>query len=212
MVFPARLLAAVVESAARNDLRFYLNAVHFEGPFAVATNGHTMTVARVPGIHNPGVTVNQPSTPNLFAERLHKRPAYPMRLDAQWQGDEANGVWTLGDLTMQAQENGGRFPNWRKVLPKNERFEKPAVQIAHRYLALIARTARCLRCDPILSFAKPHIMVARYAKIGERVCGFTARAKDEKWDAMTICMPMKGEEGKPTMDLVTPEWLQLEAK
>lgn len=114
-------LLALLHIAAKNDIRTYLNAVHVEAhereTILVGRAGHAMGVIRsAPGVEE-GPTLFTVQIPRATVETFRK--AGPMLQLSSPDGKQ----WTLRDTLMGTSAtwmaDGLRFPDWRRVVPRN---------------------------------------------------------------------------------------------
>lgn len=115
-----RLIEATQFSMAHQDVRYYLNGMMFETEGqelrTVATDGHRLAVCAMPvGQDLPSHSVIVPRKGVLELSRLLEASEAPVRLQIGSNNIRAD----VGDITFTSKLVDGRFPDYRRVLPKN---------------------------------------------------------------------------------------------
>lgn len=147
----ARLVAAVAQFKATNDIRYYLNGVYVEpiptgGAMIVATNGHALCIWR-----DLSGEVERPVILRISA-----------KLQAACAGAETKRLQIIDDRLVVTDKLGaethvqphefnkekpgswevhGKFPDWRKVIPEPEHGERVALRSAlnAHYITMVDR-------------------------------------------------------------------------
>ncbi|MES2909864.1 MAG: hypothetical protein V4718_00660 [Pseudomonadota bacterium] len=140
----ARLVAAIAQFKADDDIRYYLNGVYVEpipgGVLIIATNGHAMGIWRDPdGIASrPAILridpalqkackAEQDATLELVDERLVVRTEFGMESYAQPRGGKSQNDWEIE----------GKFPIWAKVVPESCDADRAVDGINPLYMAKV---------------------------------------------------------------------------
>ena len=122
MLIDVNTLKALLLFAAKKDIRYYINGVHFEqsttGTVAVATNGHCLAVARLD--HDPAepasFTVPREHLDNVVKGAKGSIDIVPV--DAtQCTLNSSNGRITVPLCD-------GKFPDWRRVVTPQQTGER----------------------------------------------------------------------------------------
>lgn len=146
----ARLVAAIYQFGARNDIRYYLNGVYVEpipggGVLIVATNGHAMGMWR-----DIGGEVERPAILRI-GKQLEAACAGSEALRLKIIDDRLVVVDKLGieifiqhhdGLKAGSWEIEGMFPRWEKVVPPS--YDGPALSSAlnARYVKLVHKALK----------------------------------------------------------------------
>jgi len=123
----AKLFMAVRQAQSDEELRYYLNGVSVtphesKGVYLVATNGHILLVA-----HDPDGWISRPA---IIRSRL---------TDVQLRKE------SLLTQDCMVEEIGGTFPDWRRVLPKNDNGVAAPVQCySSAYLEIVTKAYRAV--------------------------------------------------------------------
>ncbi|MCW6543092.1 DNA polymerase III subunit beta [Yersinia ruckeri] len=115
-----RLIESTQFSMAHQDVRYYLNGMLFETEGeelrTVATDGHRLAVCSMPiGQSLPSHSVIVPRKGVMELVRLLDGGDTPLRLQIGSNNIRAH----VGDFIFTSKLVGGRFPDYRRVLPKN---------------------------------------------------------------------------------------------
>lgn len=115
-----RLIESTQFSMAHQDVRYYLNGMLFETEGAelrtVATDGHRLAVCSMPiGQTLPSYSVIVPRKGVMELVRLLDGGDTPLRLQIGTNNIRAH----VGDFIFTSKLVDGRFPDYRRVLPKN---------------------------------------------------------------------------------------------
>ncbi|WP_127959593.1 DNA polymerase III subunit beta [Serratia microhaemolytica] len=115
-----RLIDATQFSMAHQDVRYYLNGMLFETAGeelrTVATDGHRLAVCSMPlGQSLPTHSVIVPRKGVIELVRLLDGGEAPLRIQIGSNNIRAH----VGDFTFTSKLVDGRFPDYRRVLPKN---------------------------------------------------------------------------------------------
>ncbi|WP_192456267.1 DNA polymerase III subunit beta [Musicola keenii] len=115
-----RLIEATQFSMAHQDVRYYLNGMLFEtsgdGLRTVATDGHRLAVCSMPvGQPLPSHSVIVPRKGVMELVRLLDGGETPLQLQIGSNNIRAH----VGDFIFTSKLVDGRFPDYRRVLPKN---------------------------------------------------------------------------------------------
>ena len=115
MIINVTTLKALLLFAAKKDVRFYINSVHFEcsanGTVAVATNGHVLAVAKLDSDSTmPAISFTVPREHlDNVVKNASKGSVDIIQVDAtQCTLNSSNGRITVPLLD-------GKFPDWRRV-------------------------------------------------------------------------------------------------
>lgn len=119
ITIPTNYLRALMAVAAKKDIRYYLNGAHIEtgafGAIGVATDGHIMLVIRLDESPRPDGVAFVPQGWKLNAIKDHS-------VTITNSGDAETGeyVCTLEHSggNLRADFSQGRFPDWRRVVPR----------------------------------------------------------------------------------------------
>lgn len=150
-------LHAVLLTAAKSDVRQYLNAVQFEAQngtlFMVSTDGHRLSYMRQPayGVSDQTRLIRRDG---LTTAMKGLKPQDDITLDLDLLNVELpNGATITGVL----QTEDGKFPDWRRVVPvsvKDNHVHAKHLVINPPYLADLAKAADYLGRAKGLSKAK----------------------------------------------------------
>lgn len=115
-----RLIEATQFSMAHQDVRYYLNGMMFETEGqelrTVSTDGHRLAVCSMPiGRELPSHSVIVPRKGVLELARLLEVSDAPLKLQIGSNNIRAH----VGDIIFTSKLVDGRFPDYRRVLPKN---------------------------------------------------------------------------------------------
>lgn len=115
-----RLIEATQFSMAHQDVRYYLNGMLFETEGeelrTVATDGHRLAVCSMPiGQSLPSHSVIVPRKGVIELMRMLDGGDNPLRVQIGSNNIRAH----VGDFIFTSKLVDGRFPDYRRVLPKN---------------------------------------------------------------------------------------------
>ncbi len=115
-----RLIEATQFSMAHQDVRYYLNGMLFETEGeelrTVATDGHRLAVCSMPVGHSlPNHSVIVPRKGVIELMRMLDGGETPLRVQIGSNNIRAH----VGDFIFTSKLVDGRFPDYRRVLPKN---------------------------------------------------------------------------------------------
>lgn len=150
-------LQALLLTAGKTDIRFYLNTVQFEAQngtlFMVTTDGHRLSYMRQPAYGVPDQT-RLIRRDGLTTAMKGLKPQDDITLDLDLLNVELpNGATITGVL----QTEDGKFPDWRRVTPvwlKDNHEQAKHLMINPPYLADLAKAADYLGRAKGLSKAK----------------------------------------------------------
>lgn len=116
-----RLIEATQFSMAHQDVRYYLNGMLFETEGkelrTIATDGHRLAVCSIPIAQElPLCSVIVPRKGALELVRLLSSNEIPLQLQIGSRNIRAY----VGDIIFTSKLVDGRFPDYRRVLPKNQ--------------------------------------------------------------------------------------------
>lgn len=141
VTFPAGNLSAILLTAAKNDTRFYLNAVLFEVQngtlFMVATDGHRLSYIRqaAPGVPDGQILIKRDSLEAMLKlYKVHEQVVIDLQ-SLEFTAPLASGTLTTED---------GKFPDWRYVAPVDQSDHHPdatALLLNPNYLVDIGKAA-----------------------------------------------------------------------
>lgn len=142
-------LRATLITAAKNDVRYYLNGllieIYLDRLFIVSTDGNRLSVLRDDS--NPGVEVPEGGTafvmPRTLAETIKAEKRLPT---VGLTFDTETKIITLNDYgsASSAKAVDGVFPDWRRVLPTNPSGE--AANFNPEFVGDLAKIAKALGC------------------------------------------------------------------
>ncbi len=141
---------AVLHAASTDSTRFNLNSVRFEADGSlVATDGHMLAVVKASEEAGAGLEPFEISLES--AKTLSKGTRGKTNLGAGIDRDATNGNGslrvTLGDgsaleLPKLAQGDDGFYPDWRQVIPKDDRKIEHRVGLSLHVLERMVQIAR----------------------------------------------------------------------
>lgn len=143
ITLPRKVLAAMLLLAAKNDIRFYINALLVEispdDVRIVATNGHILGVYRI----EEKTSVDEPVSiiiPREVVEQI--RPSKSVAGVILRRHDDGTCALVDLDMTFGFTPTAAQFPDYRRVVP-----EKVSGRSGHynpEYLATFVRVAKAL--------------------------------------------------------------------
>lgn len=122
MLININTLKALLLFAAKKDIRYYLNGVHFEqsatGTVAVATNGHCLAIARLnrEAAENISFIVPREHLDNVVKSAKGAIDINKVN-DTQCTLNSSNGLITVPLCD-------GKFPDWRRVVTPQQTGER----------------------------------------------------------------------------------------
>lgn len=161
---PVGAFKAVALAAAQQDVRYYLNGMLIEqakdGLYLVATDGHRMHAMRVR--QDTALPVGaQVVVPNDAIAKI-KPNRHMATLAVELADDLRSGTLAyFGDRFTWAAGDG-RYPDWRRVLPREATSDGVGASLNPDYLADVAKAAVLLgskkgpAAAPQLAFAGPN--------------------------------------------------------
>lgn len=156
----AAALKAVALAKGVHDIRYYLNGVlieaHEQGTFLVATDGHRMHAMRVLVTYADDSAKLPVGTQIILPDsaigtlKLTKTEGDTLTVvvDDNWRSGQLNY-----GLTYRAswQAVGGKFPDWRRVLPRGATVDGKGCTINPDYLMDIKKAAKLLGAKDLLA-------------------------------------------------------------
>lgn len=141
---PVAMLKAVALASAINDIRYYLNGVFVDvtngQALIVATDGHRMHVGRAGAAPDAGGTVRVFIPSETVKQALAACAKGVSVLELVSLGGDG---WRLG-LVPFRNESGERFPDWRRVVPRELDAAAPGFPLQGLYLADFAKATALL--------------------------------------------------------------------
>lgn len=142
----SRIVAAICQFKAEHDIRYYLNGVYVEplptgGVVIVATNGHAMGIWRDPEGEIERNAILRIS--NKLQSACNSKGAKHLRLiDNRLTVVDKNGLEIHVQPNREKWEVEGKFPDWKKVVPKAT--DKPQLfdSLNVDYVTLVQRAIR----------------------------------------------------------------------
>jgi DNA polymerase-3 subunit beta len=140
MLINVNTLKAILLFAAKKDIRFYINGVHFEssanGTMAVATNGHCLAVAR---LDRESAEPCNFAVPREHLDNVVKGAKGAVDVtkisDTQCTLNSTNGLITV-------QLCDGKFPDWRRVVSAKQTGERAYFQ--PDYAAMVEKAGQII--------------------------------------------------------------------
>lgn len=149
IIFEANKVAAAAIAISRDETRYYLNGVFFQGGHAIATDGHLLTVAKTNGelrddlveqVDVPADGAIMPVSQKALSSMKNKKADYVI-----FENDMLT-VRTAFDETLHIEESkpiDGTFPDWWRVVPQNE-YETAPGAFGRKLLDRIAKTSAAI--------------------------------------------------------------------
>lgn len=128
-------LDAVLPCVSSEETRYYLNGVCLTGPNAtlVATDGHRLAAVGTGwGEYSQALELIVPRRTCQVWRSLFAKPAH--RIETASRGSQRRIEFKADGLTLRSKTIDGKFPDWRRVVPK----PSPATEFAVTRTALIA--------------------------------------------------------------------------
>jgi DNA polymerase-3 subunit beta len=180
-------LKALLLCAAKNDIRYYLNSIHFEstnnGIIAASTDGHRLLCINLPDQQAEGIKALIPRT-LIEAAIKTKAPTIDVIIDGQQVTLSSAGQNVSGSIT------DGVFPDFRRVIPQRVSGEAGS-QFNNEYLTDFDKVGK------LINGGKASVM---------QNDGSAALVKFDNENVIGVIMPFKHE--LPT-SLTRPAWLDL---
>ena len=121
---PLALLKSAVICAAKNDVRFYLCGVAIDKGHVASTDGHRLFYAP---LENLDVKMPQAIIPRDAIEFLSKKATgikdLKKMVDIHIEGLEGEMVISGTDLRERFRAIDGKFPEWKRVIPRADGSE-----------------------------------------------------------------------------------------
>jgi DNA polymerase III sliding clamp (beta) subunit (PCNA family) len=136
----ARQIKAAMTMQAKNDIRYYLNGLLIGGGKVVATDGHRLIV-----VESPASTFE----PAIFAIR-GKIPARAMSCEFVFIGGDHGVVMSKDgrscdiDAVVKFSIVDGRYPDYKRVIPKGKPESVTSVGFNIGYLADVHKASKAL--------------------------------------------------------------------
>ena len=184
-------LKALLLCAAKNDVRYYLNGVHFEstnnGIIAASTDGHRLLCINLPDQQAEGVKALIPRA-LIEAAIKTKAPTIDIMIDGANVTLSSMGQNVSGSIT------DGVFPDFRRVIPNSVSGEGGGAQFQTDYISDFDKIGK------LINGGKASLMLNGPLN--------TALVKYTDENVIGVLMPFKHE--LPT-SLTRPAWLDLPA-
>lgn len=189
----ANTLRALLMHAGKNDVRFYLNGIcmDLDAGRLVATDGHRMMVASGP--KDPGK--GQHILPRSLIESVLKvagKKDCELSITLAGSGSEATATATVA-LPMGAQFGetliDGRFPDWRRVIPKVSELTGAVGQYYPEYLLDAAKAL-------VIQGSASKVEMTAVAHNGpDKACIVYAQNASGENAAFVVVMPLRADVG-----------------
>ena len=160
---PVGAFKAVALAAGQQDIRYYLNGMLLEqaknGLFLVATDGHRMHAMRVRQ-DAPLPVGAQVIIPNDAIAKVKPNRSMPT-LTVEIADDLKSGTLAYFGNSFAWVASEGRYPDWRRVLPREATVDGVGASLQPEYLADVAKAAVLMggkkgaASAPQLAFAGP---------------------------------------------------------
>ena len=184
-------LKALLLCAAKNDIRYYLNGVHFEstphGIIAASTDGHRLLCINLPDEQAEGIKA---LIPRALIEAAIKTKAQV--IDITIEG--ANVTLSSMGQNVSGSITDGVFPDFRRVIPNSVSGESGGAQFQTDYISDFDKIGK------LINGGKASLMLNGPLN--------TALVKFTDENVIGVLMPFKHE--LPT-SLTRPAWLDLPA-
>jgi DNA polymerase-3 subunit beta len=178
-------LKALLICAAKNDIRYYLNGVHFEstptGYIAASTDGHRLLCINLP--HDEPKPDFKGLIPRALIEAVTKCKAKVITISI-----DGDNVAMLGDINIAGKLAEGVFPDFRRAVPTSVTGVAGS-QFNNEYLVDFDKVGK------LLNGGKASVL---------QNDGACAMVKFDRDDVVGVCMPMRHD--LPT-SLTRPAWL-----
>ena len=180
-------LKALLLCAAKNDIRYYLNGVHFEstphGIIAASTDGHRLLCINLPNEQAEGIKA---LIPRALIEAAVKTKAQVIDISI----DGANVTLSSAGQNVSGSLTDGVFPDFRRVIP-----EKISGVLGNEF-----------NNEYLVDFDKIGKLVNGGKASVLQNSGCTALVKFGNPDVIGVIMPLRHD--LPT-DLTRPAWLDI---
>jgi DNA polymerase-3 subunit beta len=184
-------LKALLICAAKNDIRYYLNGVHFEstsnGIIAASTDGHRLLCINLPNEQAEGIKA---LIPRALIEAAVKTKAQVIDISI----DGANVTLSSMGQNVSGSITDGVFPDFRRVIPNSVSGESGGAQFQTDYISDFDKIGK------LVNGGKASLMLNGPLN--------TALVKFTDENVIGVIMPFKHE--LPT-SLTRPAWLDLPA-
>ena len=139
---PVSIIAAAAHAMAKDDVRYYLNGMMIEkstngGVRVVATNGHHMIVIRSAKATIKQRIKSQYIIPRDMINRIAKEGKKGGDVEFKISSNKSVSA-RISDVTFHGKVIEGRFPDWEKVIPKDDSLTGPA-EIAPQYMESVLK-------------------------------------------------------------------------
>jgi DNA polymerase-3 subunit beta len=182
-------LKALLLCAAKNDIRFYLNGIHFEstpgGIIAASTDGHRLLCVNLPDQQAEGVKAIIPRA-LIEAAIKTKAPTIDITIDGQQVTLSSAGQNVSGSLTE------GVFPDLRRVIPEKVSGIQ-CNEFNNEYLVDFDKIGKLVNGGK--------------ASVLQNDVGFSALVHFDNENVIGVIMPLRHEAPKGTV--LRPAWLEL---
>jgi len=175
-----RMIAATLPSAAKNDVRYYLNGINFESEggelTACSTDGHRLHAAKADVGYPDGINLIIPRQAAQIIES-----ALPVDGDVVFTYGHGIARVSFPGVSIDTKLIDGRFPDWRRTIPASEaacRVDGKMLTKAIDRVALTANQNHAIRLD----FNPDHIVVAASSADG----GESSDRVDAEYDGNAI--------------------------
>jgi len=182
-------LKALLLCAAKNDVRYYLNGIHFEstpgGIIAASTDGHRLLCINLPSEQAEGVNCLVPRA-LIEAAVKTKVQVIDVMIDGQQVTLSSAGQNVSGSLTE------GVFPDFRRVIPEKVSGIQ-GNEFNNEYLVDFDKIGKLVNGGK--------------ASVLQNDVGFSALVHFDNENVIGVIMPLRHEAPKGTV--LRPAWLEL---
>ena len=184
-------LKALLLCAAKNDIRYYLNGVHFEstnnGIIAASTDGHRLICINLPNEQAEGVKA---LIPRALIEAAVKTKSVYIEITI----DGANVTLSSMGQNVSGSLTEGVFPDYRRVIP-NSVSGIQGNEFNNEYLVDFDKIGKLVNGGK--------------ASVLQNDVGMSALVHFDNPDVIGVIMPLRHEAPKGTV--LRPAWLDLPA-
>ena len=163
MLINVTTLKALLLFAAKKDVRYYINGIHFErsatGTVAVATNGHALAVAR---LDRDSAEPASFTVPREHLDNVVKGAKGGIDIE-QTQLTQCALVSTNGRIIVPLLD--GKFPDWRRVVSAQQTGEKSYYH--PDYHALVDKAGQIVRPAKVGYLIQQNGNAVGYCKISD---------------------------------------------
>ena len=185
-------LKALLLCAAKNDIRYYLNGVHFEstpnGIIAASTDGHRLLCINLPSEQAESVNCLVPRALIEAAVKTKAQVIDVIIIDGQQVTLSSAGQNVSGSLTE------GVFPDFRRVIPEKVSGIQ-GNEFNNEYLVDFDKIGKLVNGGK--------------ASVLQNDVGFSALVHFDNPDVIGVLMPLRHE--APKGMVLRPAWLELPA-